>query len=672
MPTRQPLRRVSLFSLLALSLLSPLPGFAQAGAAALLAQLRTTKPVGAVALSPDGKTVAADLAGTLTLMAVGSQPGSGTALAPCAGATPHVSSLAWSPDSATLSALLLCGDSEVVEEIPASTHAPRILVTLHGYASDLSWTPDGKSLALLYVAGSSRPSGALAAKKPATGVIEPDTTAIQRLALIDAATGALQPITPANLHVYEYAVAPDSSRLAYIAAPPPGESNWWVAGLYTQAATPGSAPSLVFNPQTTPGELHGMQLAVPSWSPDGARIAFIGGLMSDQFICGGDLYTVPADGSAEPANATPGSKTSVEWLQWLANGHLIATVVNGGSKQIDDLSFPNGSTSPAEDKVLAKLPYSVPYTSFGGAIEVAKDGETVAWSASSFDTPPEVYAGPLRGKLPPALTNLNAALQPSWGKSESVEWTSEGFSVQGWLHYPAQYDSSKHYGLIVYPHGGPAWYASPRWPSARFGPLPFAAAGYFVLEPNPRGSFGQGEVFTGANRRDLGYGDLRDILAGVDAVEKKVPAIDDHRVGIAGWSYGGVMSAFAITQTHRFKAAIAGAGAYDWTSYYGESRIDQWMLPFFGDTLYNDPAVYARSSAIDFIGNASAPTLILVGEYDMEAPPEQSFELWNALQSFKVPTKLVVYPGEGHTFSNPAHAYDAMQRSVQWFDQYLR
>ncbi len=115
----------------------------------------------------------------------------------------------------------------------------------------------------------------------------------------------------------------------------------------------------------------------------------------------------------------------------------------------------------------------------------------------------------------------------------------------------------------------------------------FSALGYFVLLPNPRGSYGQGEAFTQANRKDFGYGDLRDILAGVDAVEAKYP-VDANRVGLTGWSYGGFMTMFAVTQTNRFKAAVAGAGISDWQSYYGENSIDQWMIPYFGASVYDD------------------------------------------------------------------------------------
>ena len=172
---------------------------------------------------------------------------------------------------------------------------------------------------------------------------------------------------------------------------------------------------------------------------------------------------------------------------------------------------------------------------------------------------------------------------------------------------------------------------------------PFSALGYFVFMPNPRGSYGQGEKFTQANVKDFGYGDLRDVLAGVDVLEKRFP-IDKQRVGLTGWSYGGFMTMFGVTQTNRFKAAVAGAGISNWQSYYGENSIDQWMVPFFGATVYDDPAVYAKSSAINYIKQVKTPTLVVVGDRDGECPAPQSFEFWHALRAEGVKTQLVIYP----------------------------
>jgi dipeptidyl aminopeptidase/acylaminoacyl peptidase len=265
------------------------------------------------------------------------------------------------------------------------------------------------------------------------------------------------------------------------------------------------------------------------------------------------------------------------------------------------------------------------------------------------------------------LTHLNDTAKPVWGKSESIDYTNEGFHIQGWLLYPADYDPSKKYPLIVSVHGGPSSAMMPRWPGVSYGSVPFSALGYFVFMPNPRGSYGQGEKFTQANIKDFGYGDMRDVLAGMDVLEKRFP-IDKNREGLTGWSYGGFMTMFGVTQTTRFKAAVAGAGISDWQSYYGENSIDQWMVPFFGATVYDDAGIYAKSSAIDFIKRVKTPTLVVVGDRDGECPAPQSFEFWHALRAEGVKTQLVIYPNEGHRFVNPEHQREVLKRALDWFE----
>ncbi len=681
-----PARAALLLAALSSPTLSPAQTPATASpTGALLAQLSQARSVGDVALSPDGKMLAMEVAGSLVIEPVANASAAHT-IELCTAGKAHVSSLSWAPDNAHLAVLATCdGATQVLLATPEAGAKPRLLATLHGFAKSLTYAPDGKTLAVLYVEGATRPSGALAAMKPPSGVIGVEGLEVQRVASIDASSGQLRQVTPDGLHVYEFSFSPDSSQLTFVAAAPPGENNWWIAKLYTEPLAVGSEPKVILDPNTADGELHGLQVAVPRWSPDGSKIALIGGLMSDQGATGGDLYLVSADGSGPAVNVTPSAKTTLQWIDWLPSQKLIATEINGGSEQIDELSFtfppgfkaPGGTrvgvTNRVTDRVLRKLPCSIGDGRLAGSFALSGDGSTAAWAASSYAAAPEVYAGTLRNESPlSAVTHLNTDQKPSWGKTESIDWTNEGFHVQGWLLYPAHYDPSKQYGLIVMVHGGPSSAVTPRWPRAGFGAAPLAASGYFVLEPNPRGSYGQGEAFTQANRKDFGYGDLRDILAGVDAVEKQVPAIQDSRLGLTGWSYGGFMSMFAVTQTHRFKAAVAGAGISDWLSYYGENSIDQWMTPFFGASVYKDPAVYAKSSAIHYIDKVTTPTLIVVGDRDGECPAPQSFEFWHALKAFNVPTTLVIYPDEGHGFVNPDHQRDVLERSIGWFGKYLQ
>ncbi|MBV8158572.1 MAG: S9 family peptidase, partial [Dyella sp.] len=446
-----------------------------------------------------------------------------------------------------------------------------------------------------------------------------------------------------------------------------GDNNWWVAKLYVQDAKVDAKATMVLDPTTVKGSLHGLQMALPRFSPDGQRIAFIGGLMSDQGSTGGDIYAVSSR-AGEPVNLTPDIKVTPVWFTWSTSGNMLVSQVRNGQSEVAEYGV---TGNKAEQSVtLFTLPASIHDGTDSMALSLSANQTKVAFIQSSFDTAPEVHAGELGKTPPPAVTHLNAGLKPAWGKTESVEWDNEGHHVQGWLLYPADYDPKKSYPMIVTVHGGPSAAVMPRWPGVGFGGVPFSALGYFVFMPNPRGSFGQGEAYVQANRKDFGHGDLRDILAGIDTIEKKLP-VDDKRLGLTGWSYGGFMSMFVPTQTQRFRAVVAGAGISNWQSYYGQNLIDQWMVPFFGASVYDDPAVYAKSSAINFIKQVKTPTLVVVGDRDAECPAPQSFEYWHALRAQGVPTSLVVYPNEGHHFVDPDHQRDVLQRALMWFDKYL-
>jgi len=592
--------------------------------------------------------------------------------------------IVWSPDSKALAFFSDCAKPGDQADLYLSTlggNAVRRLTELKGYVEAPAFSPDGQSVAFLYVEGATRAAGALAAMKPPSGVIGEDGVEIQRVAV--ARADAAKPVapsfaTPANLHVYEFDWRPDSKGLAYVAADPPGENNWWVAKLYAQEL--GGAPKPVLAPAEVSGALHGLQIAVPRWSPDGKAIAFIGGLMSDQGSTGGDVWIVSSDGG-QPVDLTPKRPSSPAWIEWADNEHIHVSELAGGNCQLVRIGLQGDRTSPSVVTSFGSPIFSIPGSVGDGRMELSisatADHSIFIFHASTFDHATEVFeakagttmAAGLEGVT--QLTHLNDGVEPAWGKSVSLEWKSDEFHVQGWLMLPKGYDPAKKYPLIVEVHGGPAAAVVSHWGgSGGLSATAFSALGYFVLQPNPRGSYGQGEEFTQANRKDFGYGDLRDILAGVDTVLAKYP-VDANRVGLTGWSYGGFMSMFAVTQTQRFKAAVAGAGISDWQSYYGENSIDQWMTPYFGASVYDDPAVYAKSSAINFIKQVKTPTLAVVGDRDGECPAPQSYEFWHALRDQHVPTQLVVYPNEGHGFVDPAHRRDVMYRAVEWFAQYM-
>jgi dipeptidyl aminopeptidase/acylaminoacyl peptidase len=365
------------------------------------------------------------------------------------------------------------------------------------------------------------------------------------------------------------------------------------------------------------------------------------------------------DGGAA-TNLTPDMHASATAISWRCDGHLQAELLAGDKTQFADL----GSGRKAAP---AQILWSGE-ESFGdraGGISTACPSGLTADAHESFTAAPEIEIGAIGHWR--NLTAVNAGLALP-ARVQSVWWKNDGFDIQGWLLLPLHADGK--IPMITQVHGGPAAAVTPGFS----GPGIVTALlehGYAIFRPNPRGSYGQGERFTRANVRDFGHGDLRDILTGIDAAAKVAP-IDTARLGLTGGSYGGFMSMWAVTQTDRFKAAVAAAGISDWLSYYGENGIDAWMIPYFGKSAYDDPAAYAASSAINYMHNVKTPTFAYVGEHDIECPAPQTQEFWHAMKAMNVPTSIMIYPGEGHGLRDPEHLADAEQRTLAWFDKYLK
>ena len=539
------------------------------------------------------------------------------------------------------------GESRALVMI-ADTAGARQVATVAGIASTPRFSPDGKRLALLATFGAAKEAGATQAGVRQVGEIG-ETSDEQRLAIVDIAAGTVKPLSPADRYIYEYDWTPDGRGFVVTSALGNGDNNWWVATLDAVDATTGAVRTIA-KPTT--------QLNMPRISPDGRTVAYIGGLMSDFGAIGGDVWTVPLAGGV-PVNRTAGAKATVTSLDWTQGG-LRAVRLHSDAAEIATLD-PAGKTS-----VTWSRPASL--AAGDGRVAYSADGSVMAAAVQDFTHAPAIFAGPIAA--PRQITHDNDAMV-SAVTARSVTWKNDGFDVQGWLLAPKSADPARKAAMVTIVHGGPSSANTPSYIAGSSGPAALLDAGYYVFMPNPRGSFGQGEAFTAANRRDFGGGDLRDILAGINAVEKIAP-VDDARLGLTGGSYGGFMAMWANTQTNRFKAIVAGAGLSNWISYYGTNGIDQWMIPFFGKSAYDDPAAYRAVSAISFIKQAKTPTFIYVGERDIEVPPTQSIEYWHALKELGVPTSLVIYPDEGHSIRAPANSADVRKRSIAWFDRYLK
>jgi dipeptidyl aminopeptidase/acylaminoacyl peptidase len=317
-----------------------------------------------------------------------------------------------------------------------------------------------------------------------------------------------------------------------------------------------------------------------------------------------------------------------------------------------------------------------PETMNVGQPRVDRTGTAVGFVVAASDRAPEPYASRLEPFQPVQVAKvqqLPSAEEAPLGRTEVITWKSfDGTPVEGLLTYPVGYERGRRVPLLVIVHGGPAGAFTQSFVGMP-GPYPiaaFAARGYAILRCNVRGSSGYGRKFRYANYRDWGGGDFRDIMTGVDHVVAMGVA-DPDRLGIMGWSYGGYMTSWAITQTKRFKAASVGAGVTNLVSFTGTADIPGFLPDYFGGEYWDVLDRWLSRSAIFNVKGVSTPTLIQHGEEDRRVPISQGYELYNALVRQGVPVTMVVYPRQPHGIQEPKLLHDAMTRNLEWFDRWV-
>ncbi len=447
------------------------------------------------------------------------------------------------------------------------------------------------------------------------------------------------------------------------------------------------------------------------WSPDGTRIGFAH--QPDGAITARGDISVLELGSATktPVVTSPGDESGFEWSpdgQWLLyssagsdttsdyylNSRLWKTRSSGGGKPIPlaaDLDeslysywWPDAGIhvvawQGTERRIYEVDPESGVYTVFAESpdqiwgLDFSDDGRTMAFDASSAATLPEIYVTEAARYAPVRITDFSAQLD-GWdiGTSEVISWTSEdGTEIEGVLHKPTDFDPSRKYPLLVVIHGGPTGIDYPMPVLGYVYPVTqWLAKGALVLRPNYRGSAGYGEAFRSLNVRNLGVGDAWDVMSGVNhLVEQGV--VDENRMGAMGWSQGGYISAFLTTTTDRFAAISVGAGISDWMTYYVNTDIHPFTRQYLQATPWEDPEVYAKTSPMTYILDASTPTLIQHGENDQRVPIPNAYELYQGLQDVGVDTKLIVYKDFGHGISKPKERLAAVWHNWQWFAKYI-
>lgn len=522
------------------------------------------------------------------------------------------------------------------------------LTALPNDVADLEWSPDGTRIAFLSTdPDTPAEKAAKAAKRDWIEVDQPKH--FTRLWILDLASHAARPVTPANVSVSAMSWSPDGRQMALRVVDSASiNAYFYHSRLVLFDPATGTIGATLFDHA---GE-------GPKWSPDGTAI--LGAeILSPGFIgLAPRMYDLAAGKLIRFADDHPGLLTH---LRWAPDGRSIVA-----------LSFERTrSTLVRIDRRDGRVTPIVALDGEAADLTVSRDGRRFAVALSSPDRPADVWT--VVGGKAKAVTAVNPQVA-GWklGAVREVGWrnTRDGQTVYGVLVTPPGYVAGMATKTVVQVHGGPEW----AWWSGWLGSWHewaqlLAAHGYVVFLPNPRGSDGQGTAFARAVGSDWGGMDYQDITDGLDMLVAQ-KFVDPARVGIGGWSYGGFMAAWAVTHDHRFKAAVVGAAPTDLTAMARITDTPDFTLGYFGD-VENHLADYDARSTARRLSGVTAPVLVLAGEADTRVPITLDLELYRGLKMLGKDATMVRYPREAHWFHEPAHQEDVQRRVLAWFDAHL-
>jgi dipeptidyl aminopeptidase/acylaminoacyl peptidase len=556
------------------------------------------------------------------------------------------SSPRWSPDGTQLAFLSnRDGDDQQIYLMNGSGGEAAARTKGKSSVKILAWSRDGKYIAYLAPDAKTEEEEKKEKDKDDARVADKEEKH-PRLWLLPLGSGEPKAITPASWEIKELAWMPSGKNIVVAGTDHP-ESDQNTDRIFT-VQIPDGATKLLNAPRGPFGEIR--------VSPDGKTIGYIGS--RDDGPAPHDLMVLTV-GSAAARNLTGASlDRQIFEYQWLGDGSLFAIAAEG---------FQTKFVGFGSDGSITDLAATV--TSNPTAFTVADAGEIFLVSQTATQ-PQELFVWD-RKASPRCVTHVNDPWkQYSLAAPEFYKYKSfDGLEIEAALLKPSGYDGKAKLPLIALIHGGPtgAWEDT----VDPWGQL-LAARGYAVFYPNIRGSIGYGQKFIEMNRGDWGGDDFKDVMAGVDDLIARGIA-DPDKLGIGGWSYGGYMSEWAITQTTRFKAAVSGAGLSNLISEYGTEEgpsYDEWFygVPYEPDKV----AGFLNSSPFVHLKNTKTPTLILQGEADTVDPVGQSLELYRGLKRYGVATELVLYPRESHEFHEEKHLLDRLNRILAWYDKYLK
>ncbi len=565
----------------------------------------------------------------------------------------------WSPNGNLIALLSARSGVDNIWQVAPSGGTVKQLTESNTRVEDFKWSPNGEFIAFTAPAGRTPEEESAIHGKDDARVVDEDPT-MTRLYVVRVKPDSdgkhqVRRLTEGNYTVSSFDWSPDGKSIVFEHEPIPGDDAWRMAAISVVQANNGTVTGLVHS---------GVAELDPLWSPDGKWIAYIKTENPPSRLDRCRVCIISPDGKtsrelAETFDSFSFSSDLVGWSadsQWMYFTEARGTIVQLGALP---LSGPPKIISQPEG-VLSEMTLNTSRSSFGFAFETSSK-------------PPEAWVSSCDNFKMTQISFVNTNL-PATPPTELIHWRSaDGINIEGLLTYPSDYKKGKHYPLLVVIHGGPRALFLQNYISslsASFIPVAtFAEHGYAILRPNIRGSSGYGNDFRAANRGDWGGGDFQDILSGMDYLVQQRIA-DNHRVGLAGWSYGGYIAAWAVTHTKRFCAVSAGGLTCDLISHHFTSSMPSWSTDYFGDVFTNREA-YFEHSPLFYAKGAASPTLILQGENDPLMPSSQAYEFYHALKEQGCPVKMVVYPRTGHFPFEPKLILDVMNRNLEWFDQYL-
>lgn len=452
-----------------------------------------------------------------------------------------------------------------------------------------------------------------------------------------------------DFHIHEFDISNDGKKIVFMAAPSPNMEDYMNGDLYILDIQAGELEKLNID------KLLGGSVCI---SPEGSKICYSASIREKNYY-----KTHIQDSTLEIYDMNNGEimqpltdfDSTVIPLRWTAKGILIRW--QNKTNYLIGLLTENGTVEMLSED------------SFIMEVSITRDGNHLSYNKAMTNETFEIY---LDNKK---ITNENSFFKGKLKSNrEIISWqSSDGFEIEGVLSTPSGFDANKKYPLLVVIHGGPAWASFPIFSDCFNEKYPieqFVEKGFIVLEPNYRGSSGYGNEFLKANYRKLGLANYDDVISGVDKLVDKGIA-DKDRVGVMGWSNGGYISAFCSTYSSRFKATSVGGGITNWSTHYVNTDIPYVIRMYLGNTPWDDPEIYAKTSPMTYIKSACTPTLIQHGEKDARVPVPNAYELYQGLRDMEVDTELIIFKGMAYSPDQPGMNVAIMKQNLVWFSHYI-